>query len=265
MGERLFWPTATTMATISPRKAAAGMQRETHPTTSQTPKPARPSTADTGRKLSGTKTPDRSRDPNISARQPPRRYVSTSSSWNTPSGTTETPSDDGYDTIRSKSSGGHPQAPPEDHQTQGIPTIPSTKYLTHLDPPPLKDEEDQDVLPTPLSPNDLTPRIERLGGETEQSASPRAHSNMNGSPGSIDDESLFYFTAASALSMSTQESYWGLESTDGGRIEEKRVRTIVISNWTRSQWRKSETPRRWPSSSSRLSTNWRRSSVTHHP
>jgi hypothetical protein len=61
--------------------------------------------------------------------------------------------------------------------------------------------------------------IEREECEPDQWASPMAISKMDKSRGSTND-SLFYFTAASELSGSSQESHWGLESTDGGSADE---------------------------------------------
>jgi hypothetical protein len=61
--------------------------------------------------------------------------------------------------------------------------------------------------------------FEREENELDQWASPLAPTNMDESRGSADD-SLFYFTAESARSMSTQESYWGLESIVVGTSED---------------------------------------------
>jgi hypothetical protein len=95
--------------------------------------------------------------------------------------------------------------------TQGTPS----KLLTnmHLDPPPLDDEEEEEqtMYPSPLHVHHSTMEIEREKDKPDQWASPLAPSNMDESRGSTN-ESLFYFTAASALSTTTQESGWGLES-----------------------------------------------------
>jgi hypothetical protein len=87
----------------------------------------------------------------------------------------------------------------------------------HLDPPPLEEEEELEMHSSPLK--NSTTGIEREEYKPHQCASPMAISKMDKSRGSTDD-SLFYFTAASELSGSSQESHWGLESTDGGSADE---------------------------------------------
>jgi beta-galactosidase GanA len=102
---------------------------------------------------------------------------------------------------------------------QGTSPKPHTEHVMHFDlyPPPLEEEEELEMHPSPLK--DSTMGIEREEYEPDQWASPMAISKMDKSRGSTNDL-LFYFTAASELSGSTQESHWGLESTDGGSTDE---------------------------------------------
>lgn len=207
------------MATISSDKAASATAREQNPLSSQPQKPTRANTADEGRKWFGEKPPDRSRDLHISAWQPPHRHDPRLPSWKGSSGTIKTPTDDGPGRVRSEPSWGRAQALPEGPRPQGISSKPQTNHVTYLDlyPPPLVEEEEPMMHPSPLK--DSTMEIEREEDEPDQWASPMAFSKMDESQGSTVD-SLFYFTAVSELSGSSQESYWGLESTDGSTAEE---------------------------------------------
>jgi hypothetical protein len=217
MGERLFEPTATKMATISSDKAASATPREQHPKASRPLKLPRASTADAICKWSGENRPNRSRDPRILARYLPHREEPALSSWEKPLGTTKTPAGDGSTRIRVKRSQGEAQASTEDPQTQEIPSESHTKDHMHSDPPPLMDEGDQRMPATPH--NNSTQGIERVENETGQWASPIAHLSLEESQESTV-RSLYYFTAASELSTSTQESFWGLDSTNDGVDED---------------------------------------------
>jgi hypothetical protein len=57
--------------------------------------------------------------------------------------------------------------------------------------------------------------IERVENESNLWDSPLAYQSVDESQDSTDRSSLYYFTATSTLSESSQ-SYWGMESTDGG-------------------------------------------------
>jgi hypothetical protein len=83
MGERVFEPTATKMATISSGKAASAMPREQHPTASRPPKLPRARRADTGREWSRKNTPSNGRDIAISASPSPHNDASaaTAGKW----------------------------------------------------------------------------------------------------------------------------------------------------------------------------------------
>jgi hypothetical protein len=193
MGECLFEPTATKMATISSGKAEAATPKEQHQQRDQPPKPPRASTADAGCEWSGLNQPDTGRDLRISARHPPHRHDPRSSSWKGPSGTIDTLADD---------SPGCNQAEP-------------SRGRAHFDPPPLEDEDEGQKMHQSPPKIEPTLGIEREGNEKDQWVSPTAKSSND------EDQSLFYFTATSILSASTQESYWGLmESIDGSTVKE---------------------------------------------
>jgi hypothetical protein len=78
MGERVFKPTATKMATISSNKAASATRREEHLQVIRPSKPSRASTADAVCEWSGPNRPNISRDIHISARPSPHNDVSAS-------------------------------------------------------------------------------------------------------------------------------------------------------------------------------------------
>jgi hypothetical protein len=219
MGERLFEPTATKMATISSDKAASATPRERHHQTSQPPKSSQDSTADAGREWSGPNRPDRSQDPHISARHPPHREDFISFSWKAPSGTTKTPADDSSGSARPGSLWEEEKALCSGPRTCVISSQPPAIHRMHLDPPDLQEEEEQQMPSCSISAHDSALGIERMDDNTDLWASPMAHSSMDESRASTTG-STFYFTAASKLTTSTQDSFWGLESNDGCTVDE---------------------------------------------
>jgi hypothetical protein len=138
MGERLSEPTATKMATISSDKAAAATEGKSTLPTSRPSELPRTSTADVICNWSGENTPDRSRDLYISARQPPNRCNSASSSWSKPSGNTNSPTNECTGPGPNAPSNGGDLETPEELRTLGHPPRPpkNDRRLRVTLPPP---------------------------------------------------------------------------------------------------------------------------------
>jgi hypothetical protein len=186
MSDRLFEPTATKMATFSLGKAAAATPRENKKSTRQPPNPPRASMADTGREWNGENPPDRSRDLRILARQPPHRRQSTTSSQRLPSGTTETPADDGPGRVRPEPSRGEEEAPSKASQMPGNPSRqPTNQIWVHRDPPHLIEDEGEPSPPPHITPESTGRDNSR---ETEQwytpATGPRSYAPNIGDPSS---------------------------------------------------------------------------------